>query len=589
MNIFNIIYKYIIALLFIFIFVINNFATSQSMDDSRRAMQQSKDIMSLSAENKMCQNFCSSSFRSDALNNPSNANRIFDRCLSGCQENYQSKMSCIQSQLSSQYSPSKCNKSFKSESQNFNESNSSDGASNFIWLFVFCIAVLFFFKRKYSERFSLNFSYIVNSKNKINNLFNTFYLCLSKLIFVIKNLTIYAINFFKVRRFILIITFLIPTSVSLIYYQLNEPIEYEAKQSVEFLINPNFEHIFAFSNGLALIKNKDSQFFINTQGKKVFDNPSNDSAGIFSEGLIAIAFKNGSSNDYGFVDTNGNTVISPRFSLAKNFSEGLAAVVIADSDKWGFINKNGDLVIKPKFEVPSSFNNGMADVTVKEAGVYKKGYIDTSGNFLIPAKYLHAHGFNENLAPVFNNEIKKWGFVDKQGELVVDYNFDSTFGFSEGLAAIEIDNKRGFVNIKGDIQIKPSFVYINYNKLIQEAYYFQEGLSAVWIGSKEKGKVGFINKKGDIIIKPIYDEAKNFFEGLAAVRIGNEATGKWGFINKKGEFIIKPTFDEVSSFNEGFASVGIGGEYEMNGKFEEATVLKSSKFGIIRHPVNNFK
>ena len=92
--------------------------------------------------------------------------------------------------------------------------------------------------------------------------------------------------------------------------------------------------------------------------------------------------------------------------------------------------------------------------------------------------------------------------------MVIDYNFDSTFGFSEGLAAIEIDNKWGFVNIKGDIQIKPSFVYINYNKLIQEAYYFQEGLSAVWIGSKEKGKVGFINKKGDIVIKPIYDESK---------------------------------------------------------------------------------
>jgi len=132
MNIFNKKYKYIIALLFIFIFEINNFATSQSMDESRRAMQQSKDIMSLSAENKMCQNSCSSSFRSDALNNPSNANRIFDRCLSGCQENYQSKMSCIQSQLASQYSPSKCNKSFKSGSQNFNESNSSDGVSNYI-------------------------------------------------------------------------------------------------------------------------------------------------------------------------------------------------------------------------------------------------------------------------------------------------------------------------------------------------------------------------------------------------------------------------------------------------------------------------
>jgi hypothetical protein len=543
MNIFNKKYKYIIALLFIFIFEINNFATSQSMDESRRAMQQSKDIMSLSAENKMCQNSCSSSFRSDALNNPSNANRIFDRCLSGCQENYQSKMSCIQSQLASQYSPSKCNKSFKSGSQNFNESNSSDGVSNYIWLLVFCIAGLFFFKRKDPERFNLIYLSILSYRNKfsykfqknensesfspqlstkiiifwmialsacvisyfrenrvnehnsdsfwilpaiifsgvilttgfqslflrdkpifkipdpitfsltsfiiglnsylfsmlimfiweaivgIGNIgnasfnplffgmvifiFNTiqikcfaslikpspnkylsigisvilimiyskfsienklfaitsilayifsivlskinliekpytfiisisgfegfvkillkffkyesnnkvddravnldekilnhkkvnkdrqkenlnllskilsiFYLQFKKLFLILKNLAKFILNFFKVSELLLIITFFIPISATLIYYELNKPTKFDEVQSVKFLISPDFEYVFAFSNGRALVKNENSQYFINTQGLKVFDNPSNASEGIFSEGLF---------------------------------------------------------------------------------------------------------------------------------------------------------------------------------------------------------------------------------------------------------------------------------------------------------------
>lgn len=632
MNIFNKKYKYIIASLFIFIFEINNFATSQSMDESRRAMQQSKDIMSLSAENKMCQNSCSSSFRSDALNNPSNANRIFDRCLSGCQENYQSKMSCIQSQLSSQYSPSNCNRSQSSSNLNINGINGNNFSSNFIWFIIFCFVGLFLLKRKEPKRFQLIYLYLVESKEKLifavqkkenleifsprllinilnnnkrrddkkniklilldkmGNISSILYFCLAKIINSIKNLMMFIKNLAKVIKIIFFGSLLMLASSSLIYLILNDSFGPNKKEEViNYLLKPEFDFINPFNNGRSLVGNKDAQYFIDNQGKKIFNNHYSYSSGFFSEDLMAVAFKDGFSNDWGYIDTAGKIAITPIFSQAENFSEGLAAVLISENGKWGFINKKGVMVIQPNYDYASSFSNGMAVVTVNESGEDKKGYIDTNGKLLIPIKYSQAYGFDENLAPVFNVEMKKWGFIDKRGELVIDYKFDSTFGFSEGLAAVEIDKKWGYINAKGDIQIKPSFIYINYFKPSQDTYAFQEGLSAVWIGNEENGKIGFINKKGEIIIKPIYDEAKNFSQGLAAVRIGDEASGKWGFINKKGEFIIKPTFDGVSSFNEGFSSVGIDGKYALNGKFEAATVIKQSKFGIIRHPFNNIK
>ena len=167
-NIHVIIYKVIVFSIMTIIYTLNQPAFSDLMDESRRANQKSNDIMSLLAEDKMCQNSCSSSFNSDALNNPSNANWIFNRCRSGCQENYQSKMSCIVSQPATQYSPSKCNGSFRGDSWSDNSSsiNSSSTSSKILLIILIVIATLFYVKKNKPDFFANSF------KNKINENLN---------------------------------------------------------------------------------------------------------------------------------------------------------------------------------------------------------------------------------------------------------------------------------------------------------------------------------------------------------------------------------------------------------------------------------
>ena len=84
--------------------------------------------------------------------------------------------------------------------------------------------------------------------------------------------------------------------------------------------------------------------------------------------------------------------------------------------------------------------------------------------------------------------------------------------FSEGLAAFRggYENRIGFVDIQGNIVIKPKFHDIGY---WGGGKGFHEGLCK----ASYRRRYGFINKDGEVGISPIYKKVQNFSEGLAAV------------------------------------------------------------------------
>ena len=127
---------------------------------------------------------------------------------------------------------------------------------------------------------------------------------------------------------------------------------------------------------------------------------------------------------YGFVDEVGNVVIPCKWkgiSCAKlytpwslfgnvicGFSEGLAHVK-DDNDKWGFIDKTGEVVIPCKWNTVNCFCEGLACV---EDNSRKWGYIDKIGTLVIPCKWNWGHDFSKGLANVMD-ENKKWWKIDK--------------------------------------------------------------------------------------------------------------------------------------------------------------------------------
>ena len=281
---------------------------------------------------------------------------------------------------------------------------------------------------------------------------------------------------------------------------------------------------------------------------------------------------------YGFVDQNGTEVITPQFTNAHDFSEGLAAVQL--DGQWGFIGQNfgqnRSWVVEPQFKEVRDFSESMAAV---RNGAW--GYINQNGQLVIPCQFQDARDFSESLAAV--SKDRRWGYVDMKGERNIQLQFREAFSFKNGLARVmeTTSGRFGFINQKGDFVIKPTLDHArDFNeqttlvKRVGKNYYeyintkgktqlicqwvcsgdFHEDLACVQIGNE----YGFVDRKGNVVIDAMYDDAKSFSEGLAPVRLGT----LWGYINKKRELVISPRFDDAGAFQNGVAIVREGNNYE---------------------------
>ena len=97
--------------------------------------------------------------------------------------------------------------------------------------------------------------------------------------------------------------------------------------------------------------------------------------------------------------------------------------------------------------------------------------------------------------------------------------------FSEQLAAVEVNGKVGYIDIRNRFIIEPAF------EAREHLEGFSYGLSAVKIG----GKYGFIDKTGNIVIDATFDYAENFKENMLA---SVKQNGKYGAIDITGTLVV---------------------------------------------------
>ncbi len=342
----------------------------------------------------------------------------------------------------------------------------------------------------------------------------------------------------------------------------------------KIVIKSQFDYASDFSEGLAVVSIKDEansdqgytahkSVYINEAGQIVISLERG--AGDFSEGLATIAFAipgylprgfhdTGGVN-FGFIDKTGKIVMEPQFRDAKDFSEGLTAVMNSDR-KWGFIDKTGKVVIPFQFEDAYSFSEGLACVLTR--GLF--GFIDKSGNVVIKPRFAVPSQFKEGLAAVripdgdfkprkyyesyMLPEKSEMLFIDKDGNTAIklESKVVEIDSFSEGLAIITVKESKENFYVKA-IDKNGNLVFrLKFYAIVQP---FSEGLARF---QSEEDKFGFIDKTGKVVIKPKYLYVEDFRNGLAKVEIGKDITTqklgyvpKSGYIDKTGKIIWQPT------------------------------------------------
>ena len=217
-----------------------------------------------------------------------------------------------------------------------------------------------------------------------------------------------------------------------------------------------------------------------------------------------------------------------------------------DGDLYVNIRKTDGAKFQIHFESSQAMDADDEPVALGEIGIsegLKNFYIQRVPILsFLKIYYTDYYGFSDGLAAVELND--KFGFIDKTGREVIPLIYDNAYSFSNGFAVVALNGKYGFIDETGR-EVIP-FKY-------DGAKAFSEGLARVLL----KNKYGYIDENGKEVIPFKYDFGYNFFEGFARVILND----KYGFIDKTGRELTPCKYDYANDFSEGLATVKLNGKF----------------------------
>mgnify|MGYP000930412543 CR=1 FL=1 len=191
------------------------------------------------------------------------------------------------------------------------------------------------------------------------------------------------------------------------------------------------------NNKLYLIKTN-NKYGLTDKNGKILVEPTFDFIDSFSDG-IAIFSNNGK---YGYIDSTGKILVESKFNCAWKFINGIARAGfnLEPNDPFpllsiGLLDKNGKWILEPKYNWIEDFHEGLAAVNIGCYAARNK-------------QYTGMDSYIENWSLTSCNG--KWGYIDKTGKLVIDTRFDDVTNFENGKANVKIGEQRYTINLKGE-------------------------------------------------------------------------------------------------------------------------------------------
>ena len=318
------------------------------------------------------------------------------------------------------------------------------------------------------------------------------------------------------------------------HYNNPKPIDSNGAKKIE--INTNDDHVIdidkidrCVDNSYISVHKSNDQYYdlYNIQGSIILDCDSEEK--VDENENIAIIKKN---NLYGAMDLNGNWIISPTFDSMEIYNEGISLVSQKDSNgiaEYGYIDTTGNIVIPAQYEDATFFLNNRA--IVSKGGIYN--IIDKEGNTLIENSEYTEMNFLNTYIQAYKNDV--CGLLDYNGKAITECTFGGAIAtFSkENCILQKVDGSFIMMNINGETIVDgANFLYMGAISL----YDIDAITNQIY-----KNAINMNNKKfSDLKSKSQYDE-------LYMVVTNNQYIG---LVDQNGNYIIEPnryrTIDYIS-------------------------------------------
>jgi hypothetical protein len=390
----------------------------------------------------------------------------------------------------------------------------------------------------------------------------------------------------------------------------------------EVLATPQYERIFDFHDGVAVVKKNNKYGYIDDTGKEIVP-PIYDAAYDFKQslGLIKTGMdgENPTTGTYGVVDQQGNIILEPIYDSIDIQNNGL--IVLREIAQQGstIVDKEGRVIYKTDNGFFTEYSDGLILLYGRKGQIY----IDEKGQEILRIPSGNPSAFVNGIALAKNKFIDKSGNTISDMQFIADYlttKYDYMSNFYYDVALVTKDELYGYLNLEGDELYAPQFIYADNPELLidngllrvidqkrnqylintfgqtyDSASYLlpNEGMTAV----SKADKWGYVNALGMEVVTPIYDKVSTYSLGLGKVTLN----GKFGYVDLNGKVIVKPIYEELHPYHEDLALVKRNGlygfvnrtgeevipaQYTRADQFNEglANVMIEGRSGYIIHP-----
>jgi hypothetical protein len=244
--------------------------------------------------------------------------------------------------------------------------------------------------------------------------------------------------------------------------------------------------------------------------------------------LLRISTTRNGLTQNGIINTNGEVIVPLIYDNMNLWWGGRfyshELIGVSRNDKWGFIDIKGNVVVPLEYNHVSPFDNGFAyvwrDIITNQGWSESRvGVINSKGEFVIPLtdNYEDISHFSEGFAAVLvgGRNSSKWGYINISGDLVVPPMFDSANQFLNGYAIANIGRwwdgdgdermpvRHFILNTHGEVvgEFESTgwyFVEAGFIVLSEDDGTFNEWGSPIY-------KSGFVNLLGQTVVTPQYE------------------------------------------------------------------------------------